>query len=100
MEIYTLDHLYDFLEKEHGYELVEITQKIIEEYVSRETRAMENVIDVLTDGLVNAEYIIKKYDEDSKQANKLSRDRLKKASSLVDMIYASVNPNYSVEVRL
>ena len=92
MEIYTLEHLYDFLRKIHGDSFTEHAQKLIDEYVARETQAMQNNIDILTAGLENAELIIEKQEKWRKDFDK--------AIKLTNKIYVeSWNPNYSVEAK-
>lgn len=93
MDIYTLEHLYDFLRKEHGNEFVELTQKLIDEHVSRETFKIKNNVEILSDGFISAMYKLEQNNID------YLVDTIIKADKLIDLIYTDIDkPNYEVDV--
>lgn len=93
MEIFTLEHLYDFLRKEHGDEFVEIAQNIIDEHVSRETSKIKNNVEILSDGFISAMYRLEQNNID------YLVDTIIKADKLIDLIYENIDkPNYEVDV--
>lgn len=96
MFISTIDHYYDFIEKEHGYEYVEVLKDLIDEIVSRETEKLKDNIDIYEEGFGQALTFLDIYEE---KHGKLENpyDLILKTKRLSDKIYSSPI-NYYAEV--
>lgn len=97
MEIFTLDHFYDFIRKEHGQECVELLENLISDIVSRETQKLKDNIDIYEDGFTQALTFLDIYEE---KYGKLENppDYIIQTKRLSKKIYETRNPNYYADV--
>lgn len=97
MEIFTLEHLYDFLRQKHGDDFAELAQKLVGENVSRATQRLEDNIDIYMEGFVDSLEVIEAYEE---KYPKIDYDdsTIKKAKRLDRAIYRNMYNNYYANV--
>ena len=102
MEIFTLEHLYDFLRQKHGDEFVELAQRLIEENVSRATGKLMDNIDIYEDGFCSACWFLEKYenayDKPFDDSYGISRDSIEQTKKLSKAIYNYGYNNYYADV--
>ena len=97
MEIFTLEHLYDFLRQKHGDEFVELAQRLIEENVSHATGKLMDNIDIYEDGFKDALDVIREYE---KKYPKIDYDdsHIEETNKLSKAIYMWAYNNYYADV--
>ena len=98
--MYTLEHFYDFIEDNHGVEMREQLQKLIEEHVSRETQKLQKNIKIYSYGFNQALHHIDGYESRTKiRLDDYDDSNILKAKRLDDKIYHYFNqPDYGVEI--
>jgi len=98
--MYTLEHFYDFIEDNHGVEMREQLQKLIEEHVSRETQKLKDNIDIYSYGFNQALHHIDGYESETDiRLSGYDDSNILKAKRLDDKIYYWYNnPDYGVEI--
>ena len=98
MEIFTLDHFYDFIRKEHGQECAELLENLIAENVSRETQKLKDNIDIYEEGFHQAITFLDIYE---KKHGSLDNppDLIVKAERLSNKIYSHKGIDYFADLR-